>query len=145
MLLLEFFCCCYFREGQNERRSPAVKPKNFKSHNQTPGLDSTKGKVDINNLPRGTKFPSISSKSKDGFSSDEEAPPRPPPPKNISSPISSRLHLDSPKGSSQTNGYQDISPDKSFGVRPITVLIKDGEPEVLDFKSKMKLFGNFQG
>ncbi|XP_065650101.1 afadin isoform X2 [Hydra vulgaris] len=132
-----------FNENRFEKKSPAVKPKNYKQIIQTSNIDSQKNNIN-NRSGLAPKSPSVSSKSQDGASSDEDlAPPRPPPPRNGASPISPLLQTIH-KGSNQKNGHQNVSLDKSFNMQPVTILIKDGEPEVLNMKSKLKLFNDFQ-
>jgi len=73
-------------------------------------------------------------------SSEDDAPPRPPPPKSVTpSPRQSM----SPQFT-YSNGLQDRS--FSFGKRPP---VNDNaktknEPEVMDFRTKMKMFNKYQ-
>ncbi|XP_057307397.1 afadin-like isoform X2 [Hydractinia symbiolongicarpus] len=153
---------------------PVVKPRNFKLKNQINfGMsDSVRGEYkskaeqdfdrrrsEIDNLP-------YVRNSVTNYSSDEDAPPRPPPPKNIpASPLTPPTQQPNKFKYSSTNGYQnnrspprsnEISSDSglfnhsghtAFNKRtpePAVVNQGVGEPEVLDFRAKMKLFGSFQ-
>lgn len=81
------------------------------------------------------------------LSAEEDAPPRPPPPKSVTP---------SPRAPQQftystSNGYQDNSFPRSasVGQRPsngVKPVINHGsdEPEVMDFRTKMKMFNKFQ-
>lgn len=153
---------------------PVVKPRNFKLKNQINfGMsDSVRGeykskaeqdfdrrRAEIDSLP-------YVRNSVTNYSSDEDAPPRPPPPKNIpASPLTPPTQQPNKFKYSSTNGYQNNrSPPRSnemssdsglsnhsghtaFNKRtpePAVVNQGVGEPEVLDFRAKMKLFGSFQ-
>ena len=81
-------------------------------------------------------------------SDDEDAPPRPPPPKSVTP---------SPRAPSQftysaTNGLQNYERSASVGKRPTNDHNSNNyknnattnEPEVMDFRTKMKMFNKFQ-
>lgn len=148
-----------FRGNNVKAAPPTVRPKSFKpptvTATNTPVRMEFKLKSEDDHNRRRQQTPTNNNNTDvRKVSSEDDAPPRPPPPKSVTpSPRASQQFA----YSTTTNGYQDSDyvRSASVGKRPSydynasngskpTVNHGTDEPEVMDFRTKMKLFNKFQ-